>query len=176
MNSLIKRFRGEWTNKVDAKGRVSIPASFRRVLEACDPDWNESLFPSLVLVYGRKGSGCIEGYSIRSIQEVDDMISALPRYSKNREILERLLNSNSVQTQVDENGRIVLSSKLREMIGITGEALFAGMGEKFQIWNPNSYQKNMLEIFEIIKDPGSEQRIFDLLDKKTMNKHSDKDD
>ena len=50
------------------------------------------------------------------------------------------------------------------------------MGEKFQIWNPNSYQKNMLEIFEIIKDPGSEQRIFDLLDKKTMNKHSDKDD
>ena len=172
---MIKRFRGEWANKVDTKGRVSIPASFRRVLEACDPDWIEGGFPSLVLVFGRKGSGCIEGYSIRSIQEVDDMISALPRYSKNREILERLLNSNSVQIQVDENGRIVLSSKLREMIGITGEALFAGMGEKFQIWNPTAYEKNMEEIFDLIRNPDNEQNIFDLLDKKSVQKNIIKD-
>ena len=163
-----QRFRGEWTNKVDAKGRVSIPASFRRVLETCDPDWYEKSLPNLVLVYGRKGSGCIEGYSMRSIHEVDDMISALPRYSKNREILERLLNSNSVQIQVDENGRIVLSTKLREMIGIKNEALFAGMGEKFEVWNPLSYQKNIDKMFESIKDPINEQNIFDILDKKIV--------
>ena len=78
---------------------------------------------------------------MRSIHEVDDMISALPRYSKNREILERLLNSNSVQIQLDENGRMLLSTKLREMISIKNEALFAGMGEKFEVWNPVSYQK-----------------------------------
>ena len=172
---MIKRFRGEWVNKVDAKGRVSIPASFRRVLETCDPDWFEGSFPSLVLVFGRKGSGCLEGYSIRSIQEVDEMISALPRYSRNREILERLLNSNSIQIQVDENGRIVLSSKLRDMVGISNEALFAGMGEKFQIWNPTSYERNMEEIFDLISNPDNEQNIFDLLDKNGVQKHAIKD-
>mgnify|MGYP001308595763 CR=1 FL=1 len=170
-----QRFRGEWTNKVDAKGRVSIPASFRRVLEICDPDWQDKSLPNLVLVYGRKGTGCIEGYSMRSIHEVDDMISALPRYSKNREILERLLNSNSVQIQLDENGRIVLSTKLREMIGIKNEALFAGMGEKFEVWNPISYQKNMEEMFESIKDPINEQNIFDILDEKMSHNQPIKD-
>ena len=163
-----QRFRGEWINKVDAKGRVSIPASFRRVLETCDPDWHEKSLPNLVLVYGRRGTGCIEGYSMRSIHEVDDMISALPRYSKNREILERLLNSNSVQIQLDENGRMLLSTKLREMISIENEALFAGMGEKFEVWNPVSYQKNIEEMFESIKDPTNEQNIFDVLDKKNV--------
>ena len=173
--NLRQRFRGEWTNKVDAKGRVSIPASFRRVLETCDPDWHHKSLPNLVLVYGRKGTGCIEGYSMNSINEVDNMISALPRYSKNREILERLLNSNSVQIQLDENGRIVLSTKLRQMIGITTEALFAGMGEKFEVWNPISYQKNVEIMFETIKDPMNEQNLFDLLDNKIGEKKSVED-
>ncbi len=173
---MIKRFRGEWVNKVDGKGRVSIPAPFRRVLEHCDPDWNENCYASLVLVYGRTGNGCLEGYSIYSIQEVDNMISALPRYSKNREILERLLNSNSLQIQVDENGRIVLPSKLRELINLEGEALFAGMGEKFQIWHPDAYEVSMQKIYELIKNPKNEQDIFDLLDSKNIQKFTDKAD
>ena len=48
----VRRFRGEGHHKVDGKGRVSIPASFRRVLESGDPDWTDGLNPNLVIVYG----------------------------------------------------------------------------------------------------------------------------
>ena len=44
----MRRFRGEGLNKVDSKGRVSIPALFRRVIESCDPGWTDGLQPELV--------------------------------------------------------------------------------------------------------------------------------
>ena len=114
----MRRFRGESVHKVDGKGRVSIPASFRRVIEEGDPDFTADLNPSCVLVYGRKGRNCLEGYSITSMTEVDDLVSRLPRYSRNREILERILNSQSVYSQIDDNGRLVLSARLRELVDI----------------------------------------------------------
>ena len=51
---LARRFRGSEEVKVDAKGRVSIPAKFRRVFESCDPDWETGRRPQLVIVYGRE--------------------------------------------------------------------------------------------------------------------------
>ena len=118
----MRRFRGESFHKVDGKGRVSIPAPFRRVLEEGDPEWKPSLNPTCVLVYGRKEKKCLEGYSIRSMDEVDNLVSLLPRYSNEREMLERMLNAQSTYSQIDENGRLVLSSKLRETVGIKSEA------------------------------------------------------
>lgn len=137
-----RRFRGESVHKVDPKGRVSVPAPFRRVLEEGDPDWTEGLNPTFVLIYGRRGKACLEGYSMRAMDEVDEEVAARPRFSREREILERMLSTKSVYAQVDENGRIVLPARLREMIGVTDEALFAGMIDKFQIWAPRSYAED----------------------------------
>ncbi len=142
----MRRFRGESLHKVDRKGRVSIPAQFRRVLEEGDPDFSEKNNPMCVLVYGRRQRNCIEGYSIRAINQVDDMVAQLPRYSREREILERFLNAQSVYAQIDENGRLVLSAKLREIIRIDSEAIFVGMGDKFQIWEPKAYESDMKDI------------------------------
>ena len=153
----MRRFRGEAGNKVDTKGRVSIPAPFRRVLEEGDPDWSVGLNPNFVIVYGRRNSKCLEGYSLKSMDDVDNLVSRLPRYSKDREILERLLNAQSVYAQVDENGRIVLSPKLREISNITDKATFVGMGDKFQIWQPDSYIQDMAlmkYVFPSLSTPG----------------------
>ena len=61
-------------------------------------------------------------------------------------MLERMLNAQSSYAQVDENGRLVLSVKLKEMIEVSSEALFIGMGDKFQIWEPEAYNVDMHEI------------------------------
>lgn len=161
---MARRFRGESVHKVDQKGRVSIPAPFRRVLEEGDPDWVPGANPNLVLIYGLKGGRCIEGYSLKGIDELDEEISGLPRYSPEREAWERMINTDSVYAQVDENGRMVLSQKLRDTAGITDEAVFAGMGERFQIWNPDAYADDKRRVADWLGAQGGEGDLFAALD------------
>ena len=143
---MLRRFRGESVHKVDQKGRVSVPAPFRRVLEEGDPDWAPGQNPNLVLIYGMPGNNCLEGDSIEGANRLDEKISRMPTFSPARRALERLLNTQSTYAQVDENGRIVLPPRLRETFGLEGDALFAGMGEHFQIWSPDRFRADMAEI------------------------------
>ncbi|MFZ7089461.1 division/cell wall cluster transcriptional repressor MraZ [Primorskyibacter sp. 2E233] len=138
------KFRGESHHKVDGKGRVSIPASFRRVLEAGDPNWTEGLCPELVIVYGDHRRKYLEVYTMEAIEEVDEKIAALPRGSTPRKMLERLFNGQSMPTTVDDTGRIVLPAKLRQKFDIEGEAFFIASGDTFQIWKPETYEEEEL--------------------------------
>lgn len=139
-----RRFRGESQHKVDGKGRVSIPASFRRVLEASDPNWTDGLNPELVIVYGDHRRKFLECYTIEAIDEVDQKIDALPRGSMERKMLQRLFHGQSHPTNVDETGRLVLPAKLRQKIGLEGEAFFIAAGDTFQIWRPETYEQEEL--------------------------------
>ncbi|MGB3243144.1 MAG: division/cell wall cluster transcriptional repressor MraZ [Sulfitobacter sp.] len=136
---MSRRFRGESQHKVDAKGRVSIPASFRRVLEAGDPNWKSGDNPELVIVYGDEKLKYLECYTIEAIEEVDAKIDALPRGSVGRMALQRRFHGQSFPTNVDETGRLVLPAKLRKKIELDGEALFFATGDTFQIWKPETY-------------------------------------
>lgn len=137
---MARRFRGESHQKVDAKGRVSFPALFRRVLEAGDPDWKEGLRPQMVIVYGDHRRKFLECYTIDAITEVDAKIDRLPRGSEGRRILEHMINGQSLPTDVDKDGRLVLPQKLREKIGLDKEAFFIASGDTFQVWNPETYK------------------------------------
>ena len=138
------RFRGESRHKVDTKGRVSIPASFRRVLEQGDPEWTEGLNPNFVIVYGAHRRKYLECYTIQEMEAVEDKISAMTRGSRDRKLLERLYSTQSMTTSVDETGRIVLPAKLRAKIGISDEAYFASNVDTFQIWEPATYEAEEL--------------------------------
>lgn len=163
---MARRFRGNSIHKVDAKGRVSIPAGFRRVLEEGDEDyqpqtpnlkkgdegWIKPPNPNLVIVYGDKDGLCLEGYSMQSISAYEDIIEGLPIDSAERDYLETVILGESVDTSVDENGRMVLSQELRDRIGLTNEATFIGKGSTFQIWEPAAYAA---ELDRIKGDPNS---------------------
>lgn len=123
---------------------MSIPASFRRVLEAGDPDWTDGLNPNFVIVYGDHRRKYLECYTIQEMEAVEDKISAMPRGSQRRRILERLYSTQAITTNVDDTGRIVLPAKLREKIGITGEAYFASNVDTFQIWEPTAFEEEEL--------------------------------
>lgn len=135
-----RRFRGESHHKVDAKGRVSIPALFRRVLEAEDPECSEGQCPNLVIVYGDERQDHLKCYTVNAINDIDDQIAAMPRGDRGRRYLERLYNGLSFPTSVDDTGRLVLPAKLREKISLEGEAFFIATGDSFQIWKPEDYE------------------------------------
>ena len=137
-------FRGESLHKVDGKGRVSIPALYRRVIEACDPNWTDGLSPELIIVYGDHRRNFLECYTVEAMQEVDDKIAALPRGSQARKHLQRLFHAQSHPTSIDETGRLVLPAKLRRKIDLGGEALFCAAGDTFQIWKPETYEAEEL--------------------------------
>ncbi|SFP02560.1 division/cell wall cluster transcriptional repressor MraZ [Tranquillimonas alkanivorans] len=138
---MVRTFRGESVHKVDTKGRVSIPAGFRRVLESGDPSWVEGRNPELVIVYGDQRRHYLECFTVKAIQSVDKKIRKMPRASKKRRALQRLYNGQAVPTSVDETGRLVLPIKLREKIGLDGEAFFIGNGDTFEIWKPETYDE-----------------------------------
>lgn len=143
---MSRRFRGESVHKVDGKGRVSIPAAFRRVLEENDPDYASGLNPNLIIVYGNSKRTFLEGFSVASINEVDEKIAALPRGSKSRRILERMFSGQALHTSIDETGRLVLPQKIRDKVGIINDAIFIASGDTFQIWHPDTYTQHNLEI------------------------------
>jgi len=116
---VARRFRGESVQKLDAKGRVSIPAAFRRVIELGDPDWTEGLPAQFVLVYGDQRRPFIEGFTMESMEAVDAKIAAMPRGSRERRLLERMFSGQSMQLSVDDTGRIVLPPKLREKLNLS---------------------------------------------------------
>lgn len=140
---MVQSFIGEGRHKLDGKGRVSVPADFRRVLEACDPNWTEGLNPNLVLVYGSDRRNFFECFSMLSYQDVQKRILKLPRGSKKRKAMQRLYNTQAVPLSVDETGRLVLSAKLKEKLGLTDKVFFAGNGDTFEIWNPDTYDEDM---------------------------------
>ena len=123
---------------------MSIPAPFRRVIEASDANWTEGLNPELVIVYGDHRRSYLECYTMEAIEEVDDKIDALPRGSIERKMLQRLFHGQSFPTSVDETGRLVLPAKLRKKIGLENEAFFIAAGDTFQIWKPETYEQEEL--------------------------------
>ena len=136
---MARRFRGSDTFKVDAKGRVSIPAPFRRVIEVSDPDWTEGLRPNIVIVYGPESQDWLEVFSMAAIHEMDQQIALMQRGSPERLRVEELMYGQSIEAQIDDDGRLTIPQKYRDKIGLKGEAFFISAGDYFRIWNPETY-------------------------------------
>ena len=161
---MVRRFRGEGVQKVDTKGRVSIPASYRAVLRDGDPNWSEGKMPEFVIVYGDGRRDYLECFTVDAANEVDERISRMPRGSRKRRALERLFNGQSLSASVDETGRIVLPLKQRQKIGIDDKAYFVAMGDTFQVWKPETYMASEAPIDELLNTMPEGADIWTLLD------------
>lgn len=137
-------FSGTITQRVDGKGRVSIPADFRRVLEAGDPQFDpEVKRVRMRVVYGDDSRRCLEVYPLAQFDDLMKRIAMLPQGSDEREILELCYVSGSEQIEVDADGRTVFAQRFRDHIGLSrdgGEAVFAGALDTFRIWTPEEFE------------------------------------
>lgn len=130
------RFQGTNPVKVDGKGRVSLPAKFRRVLQAGDAKCGPSDTPRLYIAYGDPRNNFVECLSGDAFDALDAKIQAMPDGEADRELLEILYYSLCDPAQVDEAGRFVLPSPARDKLNLDGEAVFQGKGTKFHILKP----------------------------------------
>ena len=135
-------FRGEFNQRVDGKGRMSIPADFRRVLEAGDPKCPDAPTPRLVLLYGPHLKDCLHVYTLEAMAEIEADIQKLPRGSVERRRASQMILGKSWETEVDKDGRIVLPKDRRGQIGLAesgGEVTMVAMGDYFELWNAETY-------------------------------------
>lgn len=161
---MTEAFKSHFTQKVDAKARVSIPAAFRRVLEAGDPNYSSTSRPRVVVVYGGDGRGYLECYTIKGMQRMERRIRKMPAGDKRRIYLAENVITLSQEIDIDDEGRIVLPQPAREKIGMTNlkdsvEAVFAGTLDTFRIWHRNDWDANRARqkaIAEALLAPGED--------------------
>jgi MraZ protein len=130
----MDRFVSTFTNKIDAKGRVSIPAPFRAVLEADGYAGGIYCYPSL-------DAPALDGGGERLAKKIDGLLAGLPDYSDERDELSVALYGDVQVLRIDGDGRIVLPEALRLHAGLQSAATFVGLGDKFQIWAPERFEE-----------------------------------
>lgn len=142
---MAEAFRGEFYQKVDGKARVSIPAAFRRILEADDPATSDSQRPRLYMVYGGKRRTFVECYSRIGADRLAADVNSMDDGSDERIKAELNLITRSAMVEIEPDGRIVLPPKVREKIGLAGEipekaeVAFAGLSNRFRLYRRDVY-------------------------------------
>ena len=133
----VERYVSHFTNRLDAKGRVSVPASFRAVLAR---DGFEGLYvhPSLDVA-------ALDCGGHKLLAEIHGLIGSFPPFSEEREAFALALEGTSEVLRADAEGRIILTDTLKQSAGITTAVIFVGLGEKFQIWEPSRFHAHLEE-------------------------------
>lgn len=132
------RFIGDYTAKTDAKGRVFLPAAFRRVLEAEGETklvLRKDMFqPCLVLCP-------------RSVwnADLDDLKGSLSRYNSSHQMVLRKFAQGVEEVELDGNGRFLIGKGMLEFAGIGSEVRFLAVDERIEVWDRESLERLMSE-------------------------------
>ena len=138
-------FVGRHVNRIDKKGRVSVPRSFRAAL-------GDQPF-SGIYVFPQFKHPALEACGGDFMERIADALDDLPMFSDDQDDLSIILE-NAHALAFDGEGRVVLPAELLEAAGVEGEALFVGRGARFQIWNPEIYQRVRGPAFERARERG----------------------
>jgi len=130
-------FLSTYENKLDKKGRVSVPASFRSHLS--------NLGYNGVVCYPSFNNQSIEAWSQDRIEKISNAIDALNPFEEKKDYFATSILSESINLQFDSEGRISLTPKLLKHAKIKDSILFVGQGKTFQIWEPTLFEKFRLQ-------------------------------
>jgi len=119
-------FLSQYINKIDKKGRVSLPSLFRNVL----PSENKN---ELILFKSLKYPA-VDGCSYERIQKIAERIDKLDLFSDDQEDFSTSIFSEIIPTNIDKEGRFLIPDFLKKYSNISEEVTFIGQGHYFQIW------------------------------------------
>ena len=126
-------FLSSFENKIDKKGRVSVPATFRSYLN--------SMGYNGFISYPSFNHNALEACSQDRIEKLSGAIDSLNPFEEKRDYFATSVLSESENLQFDTEGRVSISEKLLQHAKITNNVLFVGLGKTFQIWEPKIFDK-----------------------------------
>jgi MraZ protein len=125
-------FRGATKVTLDAKGRLAIPTRYReRILARCDGQ----------MVATVDKDYCLLIYPYPDWEEIERKLIRLPSLNKKARRLQRLMVGHAAEVDLDSHGRILLSQQLREFAGLGRQAILIGQGNKFELWDEDSWNQ-----------------------------------
>ena len=126
-------FLSTYENKLDKKGRVSVPAPYRSYLS--------STGYSGIICYPSFNNQCIEAWPQDRIEKISNAIDSLNPFEEKKDYFATSILSESINLQFDSEGRIQITQKLLKHAKIKNSMLFVGQGKTFQIWEPTLFEK-----------------------------------
>jgi MraZ protein len=129
-------FLGQFQHNLDEKGRLMIPARYRELLAAgafITQGFDRCLMVMTDIYFG----------------QVYDRINAMNLADPTARLLRRLILSNAYPAEVDKVGRILVPQNLRHVLALDGEAIVAGQGDYFEVWNPVDWNQQMDQLQDI---------------------------
>ena len=129
-------FLGQFQHNLDEKGRLMIPARYRELLAA-----------GAFITQGF--DKCLMVMTDVYFAQVYDRINSMNLADPTARLLRRLILSNAYPVEVDRVGRILVPANLREVIAVEGEAIVAGQGDYFEVWNPADWNLQMDQLQDI---------------------------
>ena len=130
---------GSYTHNVDAKGRIFIPAK-----------WREDLGDTIIVTRGLMGdeSRCLSAMSVESWKEYAARFSQLPITDASAQDIRRITFANACDCELDKQGRVLISSNLREFAGLENEATLIGVDNRVEIWSSKNWERKNALIAE----------------------------
>jgi MraZ protein len=119
-------------NRIDKKGRTSVPAQFRSALY-------DQAFQGVFLARSANHA-CLEGFDWSYMAELSTRLDDFDLFSPQQDDLATAIFGDAHQIPFDGEGRIMLSQELVDYAGIEDRAAFVGLGRKFQLWNPEALE------------------------------------
>jgi len=133
-------FVGKHVNKIDKKGRVSVPRQFRATIQARGMT---SLY-----IYPRFKQKALEACDATYMRRLSESLDDLDMFSDEQDDLASVILANTHELTFDPEGRVTMPSDLSDYAGLDGDALFVGQGPRFQIWQPSAFETFSAMAFE----------------------------
>ena len=143
----MELFLSTFVNKVDRKGRVSVPATFRSTLAS-------NRYPNLLIAFPSFRLPTVECMGSDRMEEMQQRLESLEQFSDEHENLS-LLFAESHQLTIDGEGRVILPETLKEPAQLADEVAFVGLGATFQLWEPAAYAAHRAAVRERARRQGT---------------------
>ena len=148
------RFRGVSNLSLDAKGRIVLPTRYKdRLVEICN---------SQLVVTIDTDQPCLLLYPLNEWELIEEKIEALPSFNPTTRRIQRLLIGHATDIEVDANGRMLLSSVLREYAHLGKKVVLIGQGKKFELWDEAMWAQRMDEWLDDKSDVEMPQALAEL--------------